>query len=508
MDRKGIAVAIVVAIIVILALFIVIQPKWTVDVEVVGGGSADPSSVEVRDGDSVDIVFAADPGWQLEGVWLDGVQVVSDGDVLTISDIHGDHKVRAVFVQVGMKLTVTSEGNGRTDPSGESYHDEGAEVPLRIVPDEGYVIDGITVDGNPVGSVNLYRVVMDSDHAVEVTFREASDGTETQPADPVVDIDVDVRVETIGYDFGTVDPSGKVRVAYGGSLTVVVELNDGFTLTSVEVDGEDIGADREFTISDIVSDVSVSITVSHRVAVVMHTVTSSASYGGTITPSGETLVEHGGSITFSINPISGWRLSHLDVDGRFAGTGLTEYTLQNVTKDTAVRAVFERIPVTPSGITGDVAVYLERIEGNMVDDGAVRDIVPEDYTTGRITDSEVDLFLLDNMVPGISQTATVKVGNQTNGTIDVKLVLKGLSSTSEGYLELADSITISTDGVERGTLRDLMRSGWSEGLGTLPSRGTDTFTVTLTLSEDAGNAAMGKDLKFVLSVEAYQAGGP
>lgn len=506
MSGIGIAAIIVVILALVAATVVIItddDQEWSVKVEVVGEGKVEPSSADVMDGDSVEITMTPAKGWYLAEVQLDGVPVDITGNVLTIADVHGDHSVKVVFAEIETKLTVTAVGNGTVTPAGETFHDYGVEVAVRITPDVGYVIGDVAVDGRSVGSVNLYRVVMDSDHTVEVTFRAVSDGFTGLPKDPVVDIDVDVHVVTTGYDFGTVEPSGKVRVAYGGSLTVTIALNPGFSLVSVFIDGKDNGASEEFTIEDIVDDISVAISMAHVVAKT-YTVSSSASYGGTITPAGETVVGPEESLTFEMRSISGYRLSALMVDGVSVGTGLSTYTLDNICSDMTVYAKFDRIPTPSPGQSDreDIDVYLDRLSGTMVDDGALRMIGSEDYTPGLLQGS---LFKMDNIMPGITQTAEIRVKNVGNVPLDVGLQLTRLS----GQPELAEAIEVSVDGTSYGSLKDLFddRCWFEEIICGLSVGSEEYFRITLTLPEDAGNELMGKDLSFKLIIGACRAGG-
>lgn len=503
MSGIGIAAVVIVILALVAAAVVIItddEPEWDVKVEVVGEGTVEPSSAVVDDGDSVEITMNPAKGWYLAEVLLDGVPVDVTGNVLTITDVQEDHSVKVVFAEIETKLTVTSGGNGTVTPAGLTYHDLGEEVTVRIAPDEGYVIGDVTVDGRSVGSVNLYRVVMDSDHTVDVVFRAVSDGSAGQPADPVVDIDIDVQVMTTGYDFGTVEPSGKVRVAYGGSLTVTIALNPGFSLVSVMVDDEDMGASEEFTIENIVDDRSVAISIAHVVAKT-YTVSSSASYGGTITPAGETVVGPGEDLTFEMRPISGYRLSALMVDEVSVGTGLSTYTLVDICKDTTVYAKFDRIP-TPTPTPGhtdriDIETELVDLQGKMVEDGVLRDITSDDW------DSSIQsgIFKMNGIVPGMAQTATIKVKNVGNTGVSVGLELNRLSATGEWEV-LADALKIRVDGTAEKTLKDLINGDWFMVIGNIPSGGNESFEIAIEFPEESGNALMGKDLRFKLIIGA------
>jgi len=348
-NRKKKAAAVIAIIIVVLVVWF-LSIHHDIDVEVDGEGTVSPDGATVGHLGSVTLEFAPANGWVLKEVLLDGNTVeLTDGKLVLKRIVH-DHFVKAVFVEATdtYALTVTSNGHGSVSPSGTTSYPAGSEVSITATPDDGYVIDDVKVDGRSVGSKNVITVTMDSDHTVEVVFRAANDSSSgTTPADPWVDISVDVQIITTGADFGTVEPSGQVRVAYGGSLTITVTLNDGYSMVSVEVDGKPYGASPVFTVENITANISVDITVAHAVSE-MHTVTASASSGGSITPSGKITVAEGQDLTFAISPNSGYKLSSLLVDGKSVGSGLASYTLKNVSADMTVRAVFESTSPSPT----------------------------------------------------------------------------------------------------------------------------------------------------------------
>jgi hypothetical protein len=78
-----------------------------------------------------------------------------------------------------------------------------------------------------------------------------------------------------------------------------------------------------------------------------YTITASAGIGGTVTPSGGTLVNYGASQTYTIAANTGYTLSGVAVDGVSIGT-VTSYTFSNVTANHGIAATFT--PVTSSYI--------------------------------------------------------------------------------------------------------------------------------------------------------------
>lgn len=347
--RKKLAIAIAVVAVVLVAWFLTIHHE--IDVEVEGEGSVDPMDATLRHLGSAEFRIVPADGWMISVVELDGSQVEIDDGVLRLERVVSDHTIRVVFIEDPdvRILTVSSNEGGTTDPEGTVSFRSGETVAVSIRADEGYVVDDILLDGVSMGSSNRVDIVMDSDHSLQVVFRKAVDDPGAGGhADPWVMIDVDVQVETTGADYGYVDPSGRVRVAYGGSLTVEIHLNDGYSIKQIAVDGERIAASEVFTVNDIVESIDIGIVLLHSVES-RHSVTASASAGGSISPSGTVVVRDGGSIEFTVRADPGYHLSRLMVDGRTVAVVGGTYTLSDIREDHIVRAEFsEDAPVGPS----------------------------------------------------------------------------------------------------------------------------------------------------------------
>ncbi len=352
--RRKLAVVVLVIAAVLVAWFLSVHHD--IDVEVEGEGSVDPMGATVGHLGSAEFRIVPADGWRIAAVELDGEPVETDGGVLRLERVVSDHTVRAVFAEDPghHTLTVSSNEGGSTDPEGTVTARSGETVAVRISADEGYVVEDIILDGVSRGSSNRMDVVMDSDHSLQVVFRRAVDDPDAGGhADPWVMIDVDVQVETTGADYGYVDPSGRVRVAYGGSLTVEIHLNDGYSIKRIAVDGMQISPSSIFTVTDITDSIEIGI-VLLRSTELRHSVTASASAGGSISPSGTIAVRDGGSIEFALRADPGYHLSRLAVDGRPVDAVGGRYVLSDIRADHDVRAEFSRDgPVGPSlsGIT-------------------------------------------------------------------------------------------------------------------------------------------------------------
>ena len=140
---------------------------------------------------------------------------------------------------------------------------------------------------------------------------------------------------------GFVSPSGNVIVNYGGNQSFTISPNAGYHITEVLVDGSSAGVVTNYTFNNVTA----NHTISANFAINTYTITATAGANGTVTPSGITTVNHGGSQTYSITPNSGYNIVDVLVDGSSVGA-LLSYSFTNVTANHTISASFEIIAPT------------------------------------------------------------------------------------------------------------------------------------------------------------------
>ena len=280
--------------------------------------------------------FSIEPaeGWAVSEVLVDGKPHEIQNGILKLNNLIGKHTVRVIFIPLKtVTLKVHTEGCGTVDHTGTESYIQGDKTTVNITPDEGYVVDDVLLNGKSVGSTNYLPVIMDSDYSLDVIFRKAV------ASDPTVDVSVDVKVGTVtGAYYGTISPSGPVRVAYGGSLTVTISLNEGYKLKTVTVDGKDMGALSVATVDNITKDIGIDVEV-FTDSPKAYEIVSTSNSGGSISPSGTLAVNEGDDVTFTITPRIGYHLQSLTVDGKsVSATG--KYTFSDVRSNHTISAVF------------------------------------------------------------------------------------------------------------------------------------------------------------------------
>lgn len=138
---------------------------------------------------------------------------------------------------------------------------------------------------------------------------------------------------------GSAQPSGDAIVEDGGDLEIRMVPDEGWCVSSVRMNGEDVGfEDDVLLVEDIRSDIEVRIVFSPIGGSFVITATSSA--GGTISPSGETAVAAGGDAVFTATASGGFRFSFFQVDGARTETQGSEYVFSDVQGNHSIHAVF------------------------------------------------------------------------------------------------------------------------------------------------------------------------
>ena len=338
-------------------------------------------------------------------------------------------------------LSVETSGHGTV--SYEDSYPFGTVADVWITPDDGYVIYGITVDGEPVGLTNNLNVFMDRDRDIFIDFREASSDD--------VEVEVDVSItEVMGiivtggigdvsktYEWGTLTPGGTISVVPGTSVTFTLTLADGYRFVDMRINGNEVPPSETFVVGDITADMSIELWLMKTdVDPGMYVIHAEHNGHGSVTPS-DCEVAAGGSVTLTVSPNDGYMVSSVLVNYSEVELSDGKLVLSDIDGNKVVSVTFEEIEYTETvtvsvGDNGTVSpsgsVVVERGEDLELtitpDDGYRIASVILDGTdvTSEVKDS---VFILSNVVSGHSVrvefeviTYTVTVTTGENGSAD------------------------------------------------------------------------------------------
>ncbi len=138
-------------------------------------------------------------------------------------------------------ITATAGANGKIEPSGTVNVPQGGSQTFIITPNQGYHIDTLLVDNNPVASTNSYTFSnVTSNHTISVTFAINSVTT--------------YKITASAGTGGTISPSGTITVNKGASQKFTITPDSGYSIKDVLVDGKSQGKISSYTFTNVTSD--------------------------------------------------------------------------------------------------------------------------------------------------------------------------------------------------------------------------------------------------------------
>jgi len=299
------------------------------------GGTISPSgTVTVNSGANQTFVVNPDVGYTVQ-VTLDGTLVALANNTYTLKNITAAHTLAATFTQITYLVTATAGSNGSISPMSVQVPYNSSQT-FTVTPNAGYT-GHLTVDGASVQLLynNTYTLgYVTAPHTLAATFTQ---NTYT------------VTATTSGN--GTISPAS-VTVPYGGSQTFTLTPNTGYTASLTE-DGASVAlSNNTYTLSNVTAAHNLVATFTQNNQNNTYVITATAGSNGSISPSGTTTVNSGGSQTYTITPNSGYMIASILVDGTaLTGTLQTSYMFSNVTANQTISATFSPIQVTTYTIT-------------------------------------------------------------------------------------------------------------------------------------------------------------
>ena len=234
-----------------------------------------------------------------------------DGNGLPASPFYVDD-VTAKFT-----VTATAGGGGSISPPGTTTFLKRRTALYTITPDAGYSIQDVRWTVSRWARSESYTFdPLYANHTIAATFAASAPN---------------FTVAATASAGGTISPSGEVSVAQGASQNFTITPTPGAIVT-LSVDGKPMGRRTSYTFADVRKNHTIAATFTFPI-------NAQAGYGGSITPTGSTVVTYGSNQTYTITPLSGFTISKVTVDGVNVGTG-SSYTFNNVTTSHAITATF------------------------------------------------------------------------------------------------------------------------------------------------------------------------
>ncbi|WP_191396218.1 S-layer homology domain-containing protein [Flavonifractor sp. An306] len=302
---------------------------YIIDVDSNSGGSISPSGrTYVYGGNNQTFQFNPRPGYEVIAVYVDGRDIGSRSG-FTFYDVSRDHELYVDFAPISGRYDIEADcsSGGRISPSGTVHVDWGDNQTFWAIPNDGYTVKAVYVDGRDVGDVDSYTFRdVRKDHRIYVEFVRTST--------------LQYRLDASSDSHGTISPDGSLWVKEGSSKTFTFKPDSGYQVDAVYVDGKKLSTrPSSYTFSNIREAHSIYVEFTRG----SYEVKADCSSGGRISPSSSTtMVPSGSSKTFSFTPNSGYGVLGVYLDGEYVGNDRS-YTFRDMSTDHELYVKFAKI---------------------------------------------------------------------------------------------------------------------------------------------------------------------
>lgn len=252
-----------------------------------------------------------------------------------VLNIQRDTTICATFDLNNYTITasVTDDVNGAITPAGETAVQYGDTLAIEIRPtNDCHYISTIVIDGNGTTYYNdsvpytYYFNNITDNHTIVANFETYR---------------YEVATSVNDVNFGTVTPTDTLDCGETFNYTVTPEV--GYHIVSVLEDGVAQTITDSLTFSSSFTDIHANHTVEVNFGINHYDIVVTTGANGSITP-GDTVLEHGQSVTYTITPDDCYYISEVLVDG-VALRGITttgmDYTFEAITGAHTLEANFE-----------------------------------------------------------------------------------------------------------------------------------------------------------------------
>jgi hypothetical protein len=335
-------------------------------------GSISPTgAITVNKGSSQIYTVTPDTGYQVLSVIVDGA---NKGAITsyTFTNVQTNHTINAYFKAITYSVTAGAGTNGSITPAGTSTFNPGAGQTYSIIPNVGYHVADVTVDGASQGAIGSYAFTnIQANHSISATFEANTSYT--------------ITASTVGN--GSISPSGPVSVLAGANKKFTFTPQAGYRIADVTIDGASVGVRTSYTFYSVQAVHTINVTYTLDV----FTITAAADVHGSISLSGVVTVNRGASAVFTITPDAGYQVSGVIVDGSQKGA-ITSYTFTNITANHTITAYFKPMTyaITASAGSG----------GNVTPAGTM--IVTSGASQTYSITPNAGYYIVDVLVDGVS----------------------------------------------------------------------------------------------------------
>ena len=225
--------------------------QFTITATAGANGTITPAGVQtVNYGATPTFTVAANPGYDIDYVLVDGQNVALTNGDYTFAAVTANHEIFAAFKMKTYTITVTDPANGTITPNGTITVNHGATPTFTVTPATGYNVTAITVNGNNV-IANATATVMGAYTYTfpAVTANRTLTATMTKKQ---------FTITATAGDHGTI--TGPATVNYGDNAPYTIAASEGYEIEDVTVDGMHVGAVATYTFHNVTANHTIHAT--------------------------------------------------------------------------------------------------------------------------------------------------------------------------------------------------------------------------------------------------------
>ena len=272
-------------------------------------------------------------------------------------------------------LSITTLGNGTASYNGETIRgtaksysvNEEMSVTVNFIPDSGYRIKSLKVNGSSVSTTTSYSFNVNSDTTIEVEFELIPD----TPSITTYSLSITASGNgSANYGGEAIRGSSRTySLNEGSSVSLSFTPDEGYRIESVKVNGSNIGDGNSYS-TTINANTTVEV-VFEAIPITTYTLSVTASGNGVATFDGTEVrngshsftVNEGSDVIISLIPDMGYKVEVVKEDGNEVEIS-ESYTINNITSDKTLEVVFVEMDRNFS-IDG-VGYQIESFEDNSV----------------------------------------------------------------------------------------------------------------------------------------------
>lgn len=298
------------------------QNTYFVVVDVTGAGSSSVTdTVEVTHGDNLDLMFTPEDCHQVDTILVNGA-FVGNSTNYTLTNITENMTVNVVFSVIEYSVNITTTTGGSATQTGNVAVACGDDLNVTFSADDCYHLDSVWVDGVFVGNVPLCSLTnIAENHTIAASFA------------------ADYYTITTAVTMNNVEVSRtSFEIMCGSDTLVEFPMVACYGVGTLLVNGVSETPADDYYLSDIRQNYLLEVELTEQ----MYVVVAEVQGEGTVTPADTTLVACGENVDYTFTPAEGWHLSDVLVDGESVEGAGDNFTLQNVSANHTITAVFAR----------------------------------------------------------------------------------------------------------------------------------------------------------------------